>query len=114
MNVYQWTLGASHTPAALLAVAGTGLPFDLTDTVASFLFGLAFAPELARLLARMRARMDVSWEPVEPPARVGARRRGRRPAGGLRSLGAAGPLVALALVLAVSARRAARRRRPHR
>jgi energy-coupling factor transport system substrate-specific component len=63
MNVFQWTIGASHTPAALLAVVGTGLPFDLTDMVASFLFGLAFGPELARLLARMRARMDIRWEP---------------------------------------------------
>ncbi|HXA53423.1 MAG TPA: prenyltransferase/squalene oxidase repeat-containing protein, partial [Solirubrobacteraceae bacterium] len=64
MNLYTWTLGASHTPAALLAVAAAGLPFDLTDTVASFLFGLAFAPELARVLARVRARMDVRWEPA--------------------------------------------------
>jgi energy-coupling factor transport system substrate-specific component len=64
MNVYTWTIGASHTPAALLVVAGAGLPFDLTDMVASFLFGLAFGPELARLLARMRARMDVKWEPA--------------------------------------------------
>jgi energy-coupling factor transport system substrate-specific component len=62
MNVYTWTLGASHTPAALLLVAGAGLPFDLVDAGASFLFGLAFAPELARVLARMRARMDVHWE----------------------------------------------------
>jgi energy-coupling factor transport system substrate-specific component len=91
MNVYQWTLGASHTPAALLAIAGTGLPFDLTDTLASFLFGLAFAPELARLLARLRARMDVSWEEVEPRAELPA----SRPA---RALGAPGPLIALALV----------------
>jgi uncharacterized membrane protein len=68
MNVYTWTIGASHTPAALLAVAGAGLPFDLTDMLASFLFGLAFGPELARLLARMRARMDIKWEPVPPPA----------------------------------------------
>jgi energy-coupling factor transport system substrate-specific component len=68
MNVYTWTIGASHTPAALLAVAGAGLPFDLTDMVASFLFGLAFGPELARLLARMRARMDIQWEPVPGPA----------------------------------------------
>jgi energy-coupling factor transport system substrate-specific component len=68
MNVYTWTIGASHTPAALLAVAGAGLPFDLTDMIASFLFGLAFGPELARLLTRMRARMDVRWEPVPPPA----------------------------------------------
>jgi energy-coupling factor transport system substrate-specific component len=62
MNLYTWTIGASHTPAALLAVAGAGLPFDIVDTVASLLFGLAFAPELARLLARMRGRMDVQWE----------------------------------------------------
>jgi prenyltransferase beta subunit len=64
MNVYTWTLGASHTPAALLATAGAALPFDVTDAVASFLFGLAFGPELARLLGRMRARMTVRWEPT--------------------------------------------------
>ena len=62
MNLYTWTLGASHTPAALVAVASVALPFDVTDAVASFLFGLAFGPELARLLGRMRARMDVRWE----------------------------------------------------
>jgi energy-coupling factor transport system substrate-specific component len=69
MNVYTWTLGASHTPAALLAAAGAALPFDVTDAVASFLFGLAFGPELARLLGRMRARMTVRWEPTRPPTR---------------------------------------------
>lgn len=68
MNVYTWTLGAAHTPAAFLLVVGQGLPFDITDTVASFLFGLAFGPELARLLGRMRARMDVVWEPTHPTA----------------------------------------------
>ncbi|HEY4427900.1 MAG TPA: prenyltransferase/squalene oxidase repeat-containing protein [Solirubrobacteraceae bacterium] len=66
MNVYTWTLGASHTPAAFIAVAGQALAYDVTDTVASFLFGLAFAPELARLLGRVRARMEVVW--VRPPA----------------------------------------------
>jgi energy-coupling factor transport system substrate-specific component len=68
MNVYTWTIGAAHTPAALLATAGAALPFDITDTVASFLFGLAFGPELARLLGRMRARMTIRWEPAHPPA----------------------------------------------
>jgi prenyltransferase beta subunit len=67
MNIYTWTVGAAHTPAALLATASAALPFDITDAVASFLFGLAFAPELARLLGRMRARMDVVWEPAHPP-----------------------------------------------
>jgi len=66
MNVYTWTIGASHTPAAFLVVVGAGLPFDLTDMVASFLFGLAFGPELARLLARMRARMDIQWDSATP------------------------------------------------
>ncbi len=68
MNVYTWTLGAVHTPAAFLLIAGQGLPFDITDTLASFLFGFAFGPELARLLGRMRARMDVRWEPTQPVA----------------------------------------------
>ena len=87
MNVYTWTLGASHTPAALLAVAGTGLPFDLTDTVASFLFGLAFGPELARLLARMRARMDVALGAAAraPHAAAATRRLRPRPAACARS-----------------------------
>jgi energy-coupling factor transport system substrate-specific component len=109
MNVYQWTLGASHTPAAFLAVAGTGLPYDLADTVASFFFGLAFAPELARLLARMRARMDVSWEGADADADA-SRPGGGQPAtggghpgagGALRSLGASGGPTATLLVLAV-------------
>jgi len=75
MNFYQWTLGAAHTPAALLAVVGQGLTYDLTDVVASFLFGLVFGPELARVLARTRVRMNVTWvAPVgnEQPAVGGA------------------------------------------
>jgi energy-coupling factor transport system substrate-specific component len=71
MNVYTWTIGAAHTPAAFLAVAGAALPFDITDMLASFVFGLAFAPELARLLGRMRARMTIKWEPAAtPPALI--------------------------------------------
>jgi energy-coupling factor transport system substrate-specific component len=64
MNVYTWTLGASHTPAAFLAVAGQGLLYDVTDVLASFLFALAFGAELARVLARTRVRMDVTWAPA--------------------------------------------------
>lgn len=67
MNVYTWTLGASHTPAAFLLTAGQALPYDVTDTVASFLFGLAFGPELARLLGRVRSRMTVVWQPAATP-----------------------------------------------
>ncbi len=72
MNLYVWTLGASHTPAALLVAVGQGLPYDVVDVVASFLFGLAFAPELARLLGRMRERMDVRWEAAAEAAGAGA------------------------------------------
>ena len=61
MDLYTWTLGAAHTPAAFLAVAGQALPFDVTDVVASFLFGLAFAPGFAQVLTRARVRMDVMW-----------------------------------------------------
>jgi energy-coupling factor transport system substrate-specific component len=64
MDLYTWTLAAVHTPAAFLAVAAQGLPYDITGVVSSFLFGLAFAPELARVLARTRQRMDVSWAPT--------------------------------------------------
>jgi energy-coupling factor transport system substrate-specific component len=66
MNLYTYTLAATHTPAAFLAIAGTALPFDLTDMFATLLFALAFGPELARLLARTRERMTISWEPVTP------------------------------------------------
>ena len=69
MNVYTWTLGASHTPAAFFLTAGQALPYDITDTVASFLFGFAFGPELARLLGRVRARMTVEWKPAARPLR---------------------------------------------
>jgi energy-coupling factor transport system substrate-specific component len=70
MDLYTWTLGAVHTPAAFLAVASQGLPYDVTGVVTTFLFGLAFAPELAQVLTRVRVRMDVSWAPTPtaPPS----------------------------------------------
>jgi len=89
MNLYTWTLGASHTPAAFVLIAGQGLPFDVTDTVASFLFGLAFAPELARVLGRTRLRMNVEWAPLRSPAAPAAGHAAtppsRRPRVGLRA-----------------------------
>jgi hypothetical protein len=97
MNLYTWTIGASHTPAAFFLTAGQGLPYDITDTIASFFFGLAFGPELARLLARMRARMNVSWEAAEPLERADG---ASVSSGGLRSLGAAGSLIAVLLIAA--------------
>src|SRR5205807_895510 len=79
MNVYTWSIGASHTGAAFLAVAGTALPFDVTDAVASLLFGLAFAPELARLLERVRASGGEQARPRDLlPGTRAERRRGLR------------------------------------
>jgi energy-coupling factor transport system substrate-specific component len=105
MDVYTWTIGATHTPAAFLAIAGgTALPFDLVDAATSFCFGLAFGPELARMLARMRDRMDVRWEPATPKPDAPAtdvQEQSARP--GL--LGAA-TLVILVLVIAAPARAA--------
>jgi energy-coupling factor transport system substrate-specific component len=70
MNVYDWSLGGIYTPAALAASVAEGLPFDLTNTAASFVFGFAFGPELARVLARMRTRMEVRWEPSGAAASI--------------------------------------------
>ncbi len=99
MNVYTFSIGASHTPAAFLVVVVAGLPFDLTDTVASFLFGLAFGPELARLLARMRARMEIAWEPTPPAVTAPAPKAG---APGSVAGGMAGVPIVLALVAAAT------------
>jgi uncharacterized membrane protein len=111
MNLYTWTLGASHTPAAFLAVAGQGLSYDVTDTVASFLFGLAFAPELARVLARMRLRMDVTW--AQAPAADGQADeiKGGRAGHPLRPAGSVG-LALLAGALLLAGPRAARADHP--
>ena len=99
MNVYTWTLGATHTLAAFLLIAGaTALSFNLVDAGASFLFGLAFAPELARVLTRMRARMDVRWEAAGAGAptlaETGTRAKGEcLPASVVVVLGLAGALL---------------------
>jgi energy-coupling factor transport system substrate-specific component len=74
MNLYTWTIGAVHTPSAFLAIAGTALPFDITDVVATLLFALAFGPELARLLTRTRERMTVAWEKTGQPLTAGPSR----------------------------------------
>jgi energy-coupling factor transport system substrate-specific component len=98
MNVYTWTVGASHTPAALLAAAGAALPFDVTDAVASLLFALAFGPELARLLARVRVRMHVSWEVAEAPS-SGDAERAQSEAGALGRAAVIAPILLCCAVL---------------
>ncbi len=101
MNLYTWTLGAVHTAPAFVIIAGQGLPYDITDTVASFLFGLAFAPELRRVLSRTRRRMEVSWSPASGPAAVPQRPVAGppRPPRGSAGLSATIALLALAAIL---------------
>ena len=53
MNLYTWTLGASHTPAAFVLIAGQGLPYDITDTVAANLRRIAGS--FRRLTGRRRS-----------------------------------------------------------
>jgi Prenyltransferase and squalene oxidase repeat len=94
MNLYTWTIGATHTPAAFLAIAGTALPFDITDTIATLLFALAFGPELVRLLARTRERMTITWEPHSPRSAAPTVSAGAATAAG-RGAAAVSALVAL-------------------
>ncbi|MHB1859330.1 MAG: ECF transporter S component [Solirubrobacteraceae bacterium] len=61
MDLYTWTVDGVYTPSAFLLVQGQALPFDVADVVSTFLFGLLFGSELARLLARARTRMSVQW-----------------------------------------------------
>jgi len=108
MNVYTWTIGASHTPAAFLAAAGSALPFDITDAVSSAAFALAFAPELARLLVRARERMEVRWEDAAPAPPSLATGEADGGGGALRARGSvAVALIALTAAVSLAAPRAA-------
>jgi uncharacterized membrane protein len=64
IDVYSWTQGATHSLAAYGAWLASGLSFDATHVVASFLFGLAFGPTLLRMLVRARTRLEIVWDPV--------------------------------------------------
>jgi prenyltransferase beta subunit len=68
--------------------------------VATFLFALAFGPELARVLARTRARMSVSWAPLADASPSGSE--AGPPAGPLAGISAGLPLGAL-LAFAITA-----------
>lgn len=61
MDVYEWTMTGIYTWVSFAAKAAPALPFDALDIGSTFVFGLLFAPELARLLARARERMTVCW-----------------------------------------------------
>ena len=89
MNVYTWTIGAIHTPAAFLAVAGAGASLRRHRHGRELLFGLAFGPELARLLARVAGAHGGELGGAGTPGAAStpaAARISRPPQAGLRSL----------------------------
>jgi uncharacterized membrane protein len=92
LDVYVWTGSGNHSLAGFGVALGTGVVFDLTHVIASFLFGLAFGASLLRMLQRVRSRLQISWEPG-PPLPVTPLK------GSVRLIG--GPPAALALMLCV-------------
>lgn len=69
LDLYSWSQGGTHTLAAYGAWLASGLSFDATHVVASFLFGFAFGPALLRMLVRARTRLEIVWDPI-PSATV--------------------------------------------
>jgi energy-coupling factor transport system substrate-specific component len=63
MDLWLWIGFYPHTWAALVAVLGRGVPFDLAHAVGNVLIALAAGPELRRLLERYgrRLRTEVVW-----------------------------------------------------
>jgi energy-coupling factor transport system substrate-specific component len=64
IDLYSWSQGGAHTLSAYGAWIVSGLSFDATHVVASFLFGLTFGPALLRMLVRARSRLEISWQPI--------------------------------------------------
>lgn len=64
IDLYSWSQGGAHTLSAYGAWIVSGLSFDATHVVASFLFGLTFGPALLRMLVRARSRLEIVWAPI--------------------------------------------------
>jgi prenyltransferase beta subunit len=64
IDLYSWTQGGAHTLSAYGAWIVSGLSFDATHVVASFVFGLTFGPALLRMLVRARSRLEIVWQPI--------------------------------------------------
>jgi|SRR5579884_396557 len=57
MDVWLWWGFAPHTPAALVAVVGRGLWFDVAHAAGNVVLALAAGPELRRMLDRYASRL---------------------------------------------------------
>jgi len=62
LDLYQWTLSATHNLASYLAVSGSSFPYNLAHAVGNFVFALAIGPAFVRALRRYRRRFEVRWE----------------------------------------------------
>jgi Squalene-hopene cyclase C-terminal domain/Prenyltransferase and squalene oxidase repeat len=73
LDLYQWTLSATHNVASYVAVSGTSFPYNLAHAVGNFVFALAIGPAFVRALRRYRRRFEVRWEqPVAAAALAAA------------------------------------------
>jgi energy-coupling factor transport system substrate-specific component len=60
-DVGDWVTYSDHTLGQLGVYVGQGLGFDAVHAAGCLLFGLAFAPALARSISRFAARLEVRW-----------------------------------------------------
>lgn len=73
LDLYQWTLSATHSLASYAAVSGTSFPYNLAHAVGNFVFALAIGPAFVRALHRYRRRFEVRWDaPVVAAVAVAA------------------------------------------
>jgi energy-coupling factor transport system substrate-specific component len=61
LDLYQWTLSATHSFASYAAVSATSFPYNLAHAVGNFVFALAIGPAFVRALRRYRRRFEVRW-----------------------------------------------------
>ena len=62
LDLYQWTLSATHDLGSYVAISGTSFPYNLAHAVGNFVFALAIGPAFVRALRRYRRRFEVRWK----------------------------------------------------
>ena len=74
MDLFQWTLGEPHTPAAYAAVSARSLGFNIAHAVGNIVFCLLIGPAFVRTLQRYQRRFEVEWQtaPRAVPAAMAA------------------------------------------
>jgi energy-coupling factor transport system substrate-specific component len=70
MDLFQWTLGEPHTPAAYAAVSARSLGFNIAHVVGNVVFCLLIGPAFVRALRRYQRRFEVDWKIPRPATAV--------------------------------------------